>query len=71
MALHLLMRGVQSGIGHAASVIFIFVSYRSHAGGRPFGIDRRIPYDNSGIWKPTYQTDQAIVTAVFVTAGAL
>lgn len=42
----------------------------AHAGG-PFGIDHVVTYDNSGIWKRSYQTDLAIGTAAFVVGGAL
>jgi len=29
------------------------------AGGGPFGIDHLVTYDNSGIWKRSYQKDLA------------
>ncbi|WP_266157589.1 phosphatase PAP2 family protein [Dyella silvatica] len=43
----------------------------AHAGGGPFGIDHRLHYDNSGIWK---RSDQQIVlygTILSVTGGAI
>jgi len=42
----------------------------ARAGG-PFGIDHVIAYDNSGLWKRTYQTDLAVGTVVFALGGAL
>ncbi len=47
------------------------ISPSAHAGGGPFGIDHVVPYDNSGIWKRTYQTDLAVGTALIVAGGAL
>lgn len=41
------------------------------AGGGPFGIDHRITYDNSGIWKRSYQKDLAAGAALTVVGGAL
>ena len=41
------------------------------AGGGPFGIDHVVPYDNSGIWKRSYQKDLALGAALLVTGGAL
>ena len=41
------------------------------AGGGPFGIDHRVAYDNSGIWKRTYQKDLAAGAALTVIGGAL
>jgi len=43
----------------------------AHAAGGPFGIDHRIAYDNSGIWKRSYQTDLANGATLFVVGGAL
>jgi hypothetical protein len=37
----------------------------------PFGIDHRIAYDNSGIWKRSYQIDLANGAAIFVIGDAL
>ena len=42
-----------------------------HAGGGPFGIDHRVAYDNSGIWKRSYQKDLAAGAALTVIGGAL
>ena len=42
-----------------------------HAGGGPFGIDHRVAYDNSGIWKRSYQKDLAAGAALTVLGGAL
>lgn len=41
----------------------------ARAGG-PFGIDHVVAYDNSGIWKRSYQQDLAVGTAVLVLGGA-
>lgn len=37
----------------------------------PFGIDHRIAYDNSGIWRRSYQLDLEYATALTVIGGAL
>lgn len=42
----------------------------SYAGG-PFGIDHRVAYDDSGIWKRSYQKNLAIGMAVGTLGGAL
>ena len=42
----------------------------AHAGG-PFGIDHLVGYDNSGIWKRSYQKDLAAGAALTVIGGAL
>lgn len=41
------------------------------AAGGPFGIDHRIAYDNSGIWKRSTQKDVEYATALTVLGGAL
>ncbi|MBL0164444.1 MAG: phosphatase PAP2 family protein [Xanthomonadales bacterium] len=41
-----------------------------HAGG-PFGIDHRIAYDDTGIWKRSYQKDLAFGMALTTVGGAL
>ncbi len=41
------------------------------AAGGPLGIDHRLHYDNSGIWKRSYQKDLAAATALTVVGGAL
>lgn len=43
----------------------------AHAGGGPFGIDHLVAYDNSGIWKRSYQKDLAAGAALTVIGGAL
>lgn len=55
----------------ATAILSISAATRAEAGGGPFGIDHRVAYDNSGIWKRTYQIDLTVGTAVVVTAGAL
>lgn len=41
------------------------------AAGGPFGIDHRVAYDNSGIWKRSTQKDVEYATALTVLGGAL
>lgn len=41
------------------------------AAGGPFGIDHRVAYDDSGIWKRSYQKDLAAGAALAVIGGAL
>ena len=41
------------------------------ASGGPFGIDHRVAYDDSGIWKRSYQQDLAAGAALTVIGGAL
>ncbi|MDE2307935.1 MAG: phosphatase PAP2 family protein [Xanthomonadaceae bacterium] len=43
----------------------------AYAGGGPFGIDHRLHYDNSGIWKRSDQTALMYGTILTVGAGAL
>ena len=54
-----------------AGLMLATTAIRSHAAGGPFGIDHLVPYDNSGIWKRTYQIDLVTGTAIFVVGGAL
>jgi undecaprenyl-diphosphatase len=49
----------------------ILVSGAAHAGGGPLGIDRRIHYDNSGIWKRSNQNALMYGTIGTVVGGAL
>jgi undecaprenyl-diphosphatase len=37
----------------------------------PFGIDHKLAYDNSGIWKRSYQKDLAVGVALTTIGGAL
>lgn len=59
---------------HRVLLCLVFVisvgSSAAYAGG-PFGIDHRIAYDNSGIWKRSYQKDLAIGAALGTLGGAL
>jgi undecaprenyl-diphosphatase len=43
----------------------------AHAGSGPLGIDHRLHYDNSGIWKRSNQTSLMYGTILTVGAGAL
>lgn len=54
--------GLVLGIGQLGSAC---------AAGGPLGIDHLVPYDNSGIWKRSYQKDLATGTALTVVGGAL
>src|SRR3954464_4643108 len=40
------------------------------AGGGPLGIDHLVTYDDSGIWKRSYQKDLALGAALTVIGGA-
>ena len=44
---------------------------QAQAAGGPFGIDHRVKYDNSGIWRRSIQTDLSIGVGVAVLGGAL
>ena len=41
------------------------------AGGGPFGIDHVVPYDDSGIWARSHQTQLAVGTALVVVGGSI
>jgi membrane-associated phospholipid phosphatase len=43
----------------------------AHAGGGPLGIDHRLSYDNSGIWKRSNQTALEGIVAATVIGGSL
>lgn len=47
-----------------------FISAPVHAGSGPFGIDHRLPYDNSGIWNRGIQKSVMYGTIVTVVGGA-
>jgi len=49
----------------------ILISGVAHAGGGPFGIDHRVHYDDSGIWKRTNQDVLIYGTITTVVGGAL
>jgi len=49
----------------------ILVSGAAHAGGGPLGIDHRVHYDNSGIWKRSNQNALMYGTVTAVVGGAL
>ena len=49
----------------------ILVSGAAHAGGGPFGIDHRVHYDDSGIWKRSNQEVLVYGTITAVVGGAL
>lgn len=50
--------------------MLLFAPLSAIAGG-PFGIDHRVAYDDSGIWKRSYQKDLAIGAALTVVGGAV
>lgn len=53
-------------------VVLILASpFSAIAGGGPFGIDHRVAYDDSGIWKRSYQKDLALGAALTVIGGAV
>ena len=47
------------------------LAFQVHAGGGPFGIDHRLNYDNSGLWKRSNQTLLQDATLLLVAGGAL
>lgn len=51
-------------------VILLLAPFSAVAGG-PFGIDHGVSYDNSGIWKRSYQKDLALGAALTVIGGAV
>ncbi|WP_159015571.1 phosphatase PAP2 family protein [Cognatiluteimonas profundi] len=55
----------------AAALALSALSPQALAAGGPFGIDHRVNYDNSGIWKRSYQKDLAAGAALTVVGGAL
>lgn len=62
------MRSVCIGM---ALMLFMASPLAAHAGGGPFGIDHRVSYDNSGIWKRSNQKILLYGTVVTVGVGAL
>lgn len=54
-----------------AGMLLVVFSSSARAGGGPLGIDHRVAYDNSGIWKRQYQLDLEYGTALAVIGGAL
>ncbi len=54
----------------AFSGCLLLVSLPAMAG-NPFGIDHKVTYDDSGIWKRSYQKDLAVGVAVATIGGAL
>ena len=54
------------------AILMVFgISGRAFASGGPFGIDHRLHYDNSGIWKRSNQNALMYGTIVTVAGGAL
>lgn len=53
------------------ALIAILLPSCAFAGGGPLGIDHLVTYDNSGIWKRSYQKDLAAGAALTVIGGAL
>ena len=49
----------------------LLASLPAHAGGGPFGIDHRVTYDDSGIWKRSIQKDLALGVALATIGGAV
>ncbi|MEP6632868.1 MAG: phosphatase PAP2 family protein [Luteimonas sp.] len=52
------------------AVILLVTPLGAIAGG-PFGIDHQVTYDDSGIWKRSYQKDLALGAALTVIGGAV
>src|SRR5437879_13475835 len=55
----------------AAAWLLLAAAFQAHAGGGPLGIDHRLAYDNSGIWKRSNQTFVEYATLAVVIGGAL
>lgn len=51
-------------------LLLLATSGQTWAGG-PLGIDHQVAYDNSGIWKRSYQKDLAVLAAATTIAGAV
>lgn len=51
-------------------LIVLLAPFSAMAGG-PLGIDHSVAYDNSGIWKRSYQKDLAFGAALTVLGGAI
>ena len=55
----------------AAAITCLAFAAPAQAGGGPFGIDHRVAYDDSGIWKRSVQTDLSVGLGLAVVGGAL
>ena len=55
----------------AAAWLLLAAVFQAQAGGGPLGIDHRLAYDNSGIWKRSNQTFVEYGTLAVVIGGAL
>lgn len=51
-------------------VCSLLIAPLAHAGGGPLGIDHKLHYDNSGIWKRSTQKDLAYATIITVIGGS-
>lgn len=63
--------GVRSPRAIAAGVVIAAAASMAHAAGGPLGVDHRLQYDDSGIWKRRNQVVLQDATALIVVAGAL
>ena len=54
-----------------AAWLLLAAVFQAQAGGGPLGIDHRLAYDNSGIWKRSNQTFVEYGTLAVVIGGAL
>ncbi|MEO7057464.1 MAG: phosphatase PAP2 family protein [Caldimonas sp.] len=65
-------RRARRAIAHAVVVVTaLWAAAPAQAGGGPVGIDHRVNYDDSGIWKRRNQLVLQDATALVVVAGAL
>ncbi|AXK71196.1 phosphatase PAP2 family protein [Lysobacter sp. TY2-98] len=54
----------------ALGLVLSMTSTAAVAGGGPFGIDHKVPYDDSGLWDRSYQKKLAMGAALTVVGGA-
>ena len=69
--MNLLRQRHGAGLRFVAATLALFTLGTAHAGGGFLGIDHRLNYDNSGIWKRRNQLVLQDVTPLIVLAGAL
>lgn len=58
-------------IGRFFPVVLLLMSFSAFSGGGPLGIDHRLTFDDSGIWKRNNQTGLQTLMIAGVVAGAV